>query len=79
MQFSTENDDLAFATPRAWEMVSNILNYVSDDVGAVYPLISGCIGGGAEQRPTKPPAGKIKTAPYRRMGRFSEALRTWVK
>lgn len=47
MQFSTENDDLAFATPRAWEMVSNILNYVSDDVGAVYPLISGCIGGGA--------------------------------
>lgn len=47
MQFSTDNDELAFATPRAWEMVSNLLNIVSDDIAVVYPMISGCIGCGA--------------------------------
>ena len=36
--------DLAFATPRSWEMVSNILNYVSDDISQVYDLICGLVG-----------------------------------
>ncbi len=36
--------ELAFPTPRSWEMVSNILNYVSDDVDSVFPMIVGCIG-----------------------------------
>ncbi len=35
---------LAFPTPRAWEMVSNILSDVSEDPERVYPLIAGCIG-----------------------------------
>lgn len=34
----------AFASPRSWEMVSNMLNDVSDDVAKVFPLIKGCIG-----------------------------------
>ena len=44
MQFDSVTDGLAFPTPRSWEMVSNILNYVSDDIGQVFPLISGCVG-----------------------------------
>ncbi len=44
--FDPKNDDLAFATPRSWEMVSNLLNYVSDDVEELYPLISGLVGKG---------------------------------
>lgn len=36
--------EMAFPTPRSWEMVSNILNFVSDDVNAIYPMIVGCIG-----------------------------------
>ena len=39
-------DDLAFATPRTWEMVSNLLNYVSDDVDKMYSLIAGLVGVG---------------------------------
>ena len=35
---------LAYPTPRTFEMVSNILNYVSDDFKEVYSLISGVIG-----------------------------------
>lgn len=46
MCFDPGNDDLAFATPRAWEMVSNILNYVNSDVDKVYSLIAGVIGMG---------------------------------
>ena len=42
--FDPKNDDLAFATPRSWEMVSNLLNNVSDDVNAMYPLIAGLLG-----------------------------------
>jgi len=42
--FDATNDDLAFATPRSWEMVSNILNNVSNDVKVVKPLIEGLIG-----------------------------------
>jgi hypothetical protein len=44
MKFDATNDDCAFATPRSWEMISNILNHVSDDVDKVYPLIAGCVG-----------------------------------
>lgn len=40
----SEGMELAFPTPRSWEMVSNILTYVSDDINAVYPMIVGCIG-----------------------------------
>ena len=40
------NDDLAFPTPRTWEMVSNILNEVSDDIKFAYPLIAGLVGTG---------------------------------
>ena len=46
MGFDSSNDDLAFATPRSWEMVSNLLNNVSDDVDAMYNLIAGLIGCG---------------------------------
>ena len=40
------SDDLAFPTPRTWEMVSNILNNISSDMQFVYPLISGLVGAG---------------------------------
>lgn len=46
MNFDSGNDDLAFATPRAWEMVSNILNHVNPDVDKMYFLIAGVIGTG---------------------------------
>ncbi len=36
--------ELAFPTPRSWEMVSNIFNHVSSDITAVYSMVSGCIG-----------------------------------
>lgn len=42
--FRPEEDNLAFPTPRSWEMVSNILNNVSENITQVYPLIAGCIG-----------------------------------
>ena len=44
--FDPGNDDLAFATPRAWETVSNILNHVDDDADRMYHLIAGVIGTG---------------------------------
>ncbi len=43
MQFDSD-DEVAFATPRSWEMVSNILNCVSSNVRETFTLISGCIG-----------------------------------
>ncbi|MBR1797570.1 MAG: AAA family ATPase [Clostridiales bacterium] len=46
MDFDPGNDDTAFPTPRAWEMVSNILNGVNNDVETVYPLIAGIVGSG---------------------------------
>lgn len=46
MTFDACNDDLAFATPRSWGMVSNILNHVNDDVYKMYSLITGVIGTG---------------------------------
>ena len=47
MGFDAGSDDLAFPTPRSWEMVSNILNSVSGDIDEMYPLISGVVGTGA--------------------------------
>lgn len=44
--FDPKSDDLAFATPRSWEMVSNLLNNVCDNVETMYPLIAGLIGSG---------------------------------
>lgn len=44
--FSSSNDALAYATPRSWEMVSNLLNYVSDDLDKVYHQICGLVGSG---------------------------------
>lgn len=47
MRFDPSGDHLSFPTPRSWEMVSNILNHVSENVAQVYPLVVGCIGDGA--------------------------------
>ncbi len=47
MRFDAASEDLAFPTPRAWEMVSNLLNYVDDDIDKIYPLIAGVVGTGA--------------------------------
>ena len=44
--FDPKSESLAFATPRSWEMVSNILNNVSDDIEQVYDLIEGLVGKG---------------------------------
>ena len=46
MGFNSASDDLAFATPRSWELVSNILNGVSDNVSEMYSLIAGLVGSG---------------------------------
>ncbi|MBR2480602.1 MAG: AAA family ATPase [Clostridia bacterium] len=43
---SENSEDLAFPTPRSWEMVSNVLNSVSDDVKEVFPFIAGLVGVG---------------------------------
>ena len=39
-------DNLAYPTPRSWEMVSNVLNTVSSEVSRVYTLIAGLVGTG---------------------------------
>lgn len=41
-----KNDDLAFTTPRSWEMVSNVLKVHGDDVDKAYSLICGLVGSG---------------------------------
>lgn len=46
MGFDSGSDDLAFPTPRAWEMVSNILNGIDDDIDSMYSLIAGIVGTG---------------------------------
>ena len=46
MCFDSSSDDLAFATPRSWEMVSNLLNCVDGDVDNMYQLIAGLVGTG---------------------------------
>ena len=47
MGFDATRDDLAFPTPRSWEMVSRLLNGTSIPADKLHPLISGCIGSGA--------------------------------
>ena len=44
--FDPKSDDLAFATPRSWEMVSNILNLMQGSVEKSFSMISGLIGRG---------------------------------
>lgn len=46
MRFDSSGTNPAFPTPRSWEMVSNIMNTVSDNLKEVYPMIVGCIGQG---------------------------------
>ena len=46
MCFDASSNDLAFATPRSWEMVSNLLNGVDGDVEEMYQLIAGLVGTG---------------------------------
>ena len=46
MEFDAGTDDLAFPTPRAWEMVSNVMNSISDDIEKMYQLIAGIVGTG---------------------------------
>lgn len=46
MGFDSESDDIAFPTPRAWEMVSNILNGIDNDIDNMYSLIAGIVGTG---------------------------------
>lgn len=46
MVFEANTDDLAFPTPRTWEMVSRVLSGYKDDVASVFPLIAGLIGTG---------------------------------
>ena len=46
MGFDSASDDLAFPTPRAWEMVSNLLNSISGDIDEMYPMIAGIVGTG---------------------------------
>ncbi len=47
MGFDATSEDLAFPTPRSWEMVSNLLLAAHDDVDKMYPLIAGLVGTGA--------------------------------
>ena len=47
MDFDTASEDLAFATPRSWEMVSNLLNASGESIKELYPLICGLVGTGA--------------------------------
>lgn len=46
IQNESESDSLAFPTPRSWEMVSNLLNMMDQNLSAVYHMVSGCIGSG---------------------------------
>lgn len=46
MGFDSGSEDLAFPTPRSWEMVSNILNGISDNIDDMYSLIEGIVGSG---------------------------------
>ena len=46
MAFDPSSDDLAFATPRSWEMASDLLNGVSDNLDEMYPMIAGLVGTG---------------------------------
>ena len=49
MTFDPSNDDRAYATPRSWEMVSNILNSCPGSLKELRPLIAGLIGTGTTE------------------------------
>ena len=44
--FDSTDDELSFATPRSWVMVSNILNNITPSIDSAYQLISGLVGRG---------------------------------
>ncbi len=46
MKFNPGSEELAFATPRSWEMVSKLLTTVGEDVDKLYSLIAGLVGVG---------------------------------
>lgn len=46
LQFDAGSEELAFCTPRSWEMVSNVLQNVEGEVRTLFPLIAGLIGTG---------------------------------
>jgi hypothetical protein len=47
MCFDATTDEMAFPTPRTWEMASNILRYACTDEERALPSVAGCIGQGA--------------------------------
>lgn len=47
MAFDPQKDDLAFPTPRTWEMVSKVLEVYDGDEKAAHSMIAGCVGSGA--------------------------------
>jgi len=46
MNFNAQEEDLAYATPRSWEMVSNLLNNVDDNISSMFKMIAGLVGVG---------------------------------
>ena len=46
MGFDPSRDDLAFTTPRSWEMVSKFMNGTKLPPETIHPLIAGCVGTG---------------------------------
>jgi len=44
MRFEPAEANLAFPTPRSWEMVSGILHIAGGDPESVWPMVVGCIG-----------------------------------
>ncbi len=46
ISFDATHNDLAFPTPRSWEMVSRLLNDINGDTEEMYPLICGLVGTG---------------------------------
>lgn len=44
MRFEPSGTEVAFQTPRSWEMVSSILKNISEDFSTVFPLVAGCVG-----------------------------------
>ena len=49
MCFDTSTDDIAFATPRSWEMVSKIMSAGGDNIEELFVLISGLVGVGVAE------------------------------
>ncbi len=46
MGFDPKKDDLAFPTPRSWEMVSKILKVYDGNEKEAHAMIAGCVGAG---------------------------------